>query len=63
MKNWLVKNGNGRPYVEVWSPGLTMVETIVLWYLQGKHQKPDFLRWCNMVFVHPQYEQLAFVLV
>ena len=33
----------------------TMVETIVCWYLQGNQQKPGFLRWCEMDFVHPQY--------
>ena len=26
----------------------TMVETVVCWYLQDNHQKPGFLRWCDM---------------
>ena len=33
----------------------------VCWYLPRNHQKPGFLRWGEMVFVHPRYEQLAFV--
>ena len=36
----------------------TMVETFVCWHLQGKHQKPGFLRWCERDFVHPQYHAL-----
>ena len=42
----------------------TMVETIACWYLQGNHQQPGVLRWCDLwisrpstVFVAPKRSQ------
>ena len=40
-----------------------MVETVVWWHLQGNHQKPGFLRWCEVDFVHPQYWPLSLLSV
>ena len=39
------------------NPFRTTQETaanIFSWYLKGNHQKPKFLKWCEVDFVHPQ---------